>query len=37
MHNVMYLGYYNVSFGSPYVLVGISCKSKSCLFDWQRV
>lgn len=35
--NVMILGNHNVSFGPPYVLVGISCKSKSGVSDRQRV
>lgn len=35
--NIMDLGNYNVPFGPPYVLVGISCKSKSVVFDWQRI
>jgi len=30
-------GYYNVSFGSPYVPIGISCEPKSSLSYWQGV
>jgi len=31
--NIMNSGNYHVSFGPPYVLVGISCKPKSSVFD----